>query len=92
MNNRLWVSLVLLIKDAPLRMCSLNMFNEFELQAKLLKLLLPSLKLKKNLMEAMRTILDSILTIFHILAMVTSLEIYMAQLGLDMVLLLVINR
>jgi hypothetical protein len=68
------------------------MFNEFELQAKLLKLLLPSLKLKKNLMEAMRTILDSILTIFHILAMVTSLEIYMAQLGLDMVLLLVINR
>jgi hypothetical protein len=65
------------------------MFNEFELQAKLLKLLLPSLKLKKNLMEAMRTILDSI---FHILAMVTFPEIYMAQLGLDMVLLLVINR
>ncbi|PNX82153.1 heterogeneous nuclear ribonucleoprotein q-like [Trifolium pratense] len=44
-------------------------------------------------MEAIHTILDSILTIFHILAMVTFLEIFMAQLGLDMVLLLlVINR
>lgn len=54
------------------------MFNGFELQAKHLKLFLPSLNLIKNLMEVMATIPEFIQTIFLILDMVTFLEILMA--------------